>query len=127
ERVNFVVGLQGLAPYWFELDSAVFISQAGEVSARIEAELDQRITQRLVVQPRVELNLAAQNSARRQVGAGLDSAELGLRLRYHLRRELAPYIGVEQEWRTGRSARFAREAGEDPSVTQLVAGIRFWF
>jgi len=127
ERVNVVLGLQGLAPYWFELDSALFVSHRGEVTARIEAELDQRITQRLVLQPRVELNLAAQNSVERQVGAGLDSAELGLRLRYHVRREFAPYVGVEQEWRAGRSARFARGAGDDPSVTQFVAGVRFWF
>lgn len=127
ERVNVVIGLQGLAPYLFELDTAVFISHRGEVSARIEAELDQRITQRLVLQPRAELNLAAQDSVTRRVGAGLDSAELGLRLRYHVRREVAPYIGVEQEWRTGRSARFARADGENASVTQFVAGVRFWF
>lgn len=127
ERVNAVIGLQGLAPYLFELDSALFISNRGEVTARIEAELDQRISQRLVLQPRVELNLAAQTSVEQRVGAGLDSAELGLRLRYHLRRELAPYVGVEQEWRAGRSASFARANGEDPSVTQFVAGVRFWF
>lgn len=127
ERVNVVLGLQGLAPYLFELDSALFVSHRGEVTARIEAELDQRITQRLVLQPRLELNLAAQDSLERRVGAGLDRAELGLRLRYHVLQEFAPYIGVEQEWRLGGSARLAREAGEDPSLTQFVAGVRFWF
>jgi|TARA_Y100000296_G_scaffold64189_2_gene75233 copper resistance protein B len=122
-----VIGIQGLAPYMFELDSALFLSHRGDLTARIEAELDQRIAQSILIQPRAELNLAAQDVPELGIGAGIDSFELGVRLRYEIIREIAPYIGVEQVWKTGRSADFARAAGEDPSVTNFVLGIRFWF
>ena len=122
-----VIGLQGLAPYMFEVDAALFVSHRGDVTARIEAELDQRISQRLILQPRAEINLAAQDVPRLGIGAGLDSVEAGVRLRYEFIREFAPYIGIEQSWRVGNSADFARAAGEDASVTNYVVGIRFWF
>lgn len=122
-----VIGIQGLAPYMFELDSALFLSHRGDLTARIEAELDQRIAQSILIQPRAELNLAAQDVPELGIGSGIDSFELGVRLRYEIIREIAPYIGVEQVWKTGRSADFARAAGEDPSVTNFVLGIRFWF
>lgn len=127
DRTHAVIGVQGLAPYLFEVDAAAFLSQEGDLTARIEAELDQRITQRLILQPRGELNLSAQDIRELGIGAGLDRAELGLRLRYEFTREFAPYVGVEQEWRTGRSADYARATGEDPSVTNYVVGVRFWF
>lgn len=126
-RTHAVVGVQGLAPYLFEVDAAAFLSDQGDVTARIEAELDQRITQRLVLQPRVELGLSAQDIPELGVGAGLDHVEAGLRLRYEIVPEFAPYIGLEQEWKLGGSADYARAAGEDPSVTSLVLGVRFWF
>lgn len=122
-----VIGIQGLAPYMFELDTALFLSHRGDLTARVEAELDQRIAQSILIQPRAELNLAAQDVPELGIGAGIDSFELGVRLRYEVIREIAPYIGVEQVWKTGRSADFARAAGEDPSVTNFVLGIRFWF
>ena len=122
-----VIGVQGLAPYLYEVDAALFVSHRGEVTARIEAEIDQRITQRLILQPRAELNLSAQDIPRLGVGAGLDKVEVGVRLRYEIVREFAPYIGVEQSWKVGRSATYARASGEDPSVTNYVVGIRFWF
>ncbi len=122
-----VIGLQGLAPYFFEVDAAAFLSHRGDVTARVEAELDQRITQRLVLQPRAEVNLAAQNIPALGIGAGIDKIELGLRLRYEFIREFAPYVGIEQSWRVGNSASFMRAKGEDPSVTNLVLGVRFWF
>jgi len=122
-----VIGIQGLAPYMFELDSALFLSHRGDLTARVEAELDQRIAQGILIQPRAELNLAAQDVPELGIGAGIDSFELGVRLRYEIIREIAPYIGVEQVWKTGRSAYFARAAGEDPSVTNFVIGVRFWF
>lgn len=127
ETTHAVIGVQGLAPYWFEIDAALFLSTRGDVTARIEAEVDQRITQRLILQPRIEANLSAQDIAVLGVGAGLDQIEVGARLRYEITREFAPYIGVEQSWRTGQGARFARGSGQDPSTTSLVAGIRFWF
>ena len=127
ERTHAVLGVQGLAPYMFEVDAAAFLSTKGDLTARVEAELDQRITQRLILQPRAEVNLSAQDIPELGVGAGLDSVELGLRLRYEFVREFAPYVGVEQEWKVGQSADYARLAGEDPSVTNYVVGVRFWF
>ena len=127
DTTHAVIGVQGLAPYLFEVDAALFLSQRGDVTARIEADVDQRITQRLILQPRVEANLSAQGIPELGIGAGLAQIEVGARLRYEIAREFAPYVGIEQSWRTGRSADFARARGEDPSVTSLVAGIRFWF
>lgn len=126
-RTHAVIGVQGLAPYTFEVDAAAFLSNKGDLTASIEAELDQRITQRLLLQPRAEVSLSAQDIPELGIGAGLDSVELGLRLRYEIAREFAPYIGVEQEWKVGQSADYARLAGEDPSVTNYVVGVRFWF
>ena len=122
-----VVGIQGLAPYMFEIDAALFVSHRGDLTARIEGELDQRITQSLILQPRAELSLAAQDVPRLGIGAGIDKFELGVRLRYEIIKEFAPYVGIEQSWRLGNSGDLARLAGEDPSVTSFVAGIRFWF
>jgi len=127
DRTYAVVGIQGLAPYLFEIDAAAFLSDQGDLTARVEAELDQRITQRLVIQPRVEASFSAQDVPELGIGAGLDSVEAGLRLRYHFAREFAPYIGIDQEWRVGRSADYALAEGEDASVTNYVVGLRFWF
>lgn len=127
ERTHAVIGIQGLMPYRFEVDAAAFVSTKGDVTARIEGELDQRITQRLILQPRAELALSAQDIPELGIGAGLDRIEAGLRLRYEFAREFAPYVGVSQEWRIGDSADYARAAGEDPSVTNYVVGVRFWF
>jgi len=126
-RTHAAIGVQGLAPYLFEVDAAAFVSNRGEVTGRIEAELDQRVTQRLILQPRVELSLAAQDIPELGVGAGIDRIEAGLRLRYEIAREFAPYVGIEQEWKLGGSANYARAMGENPTTTSFVAGIRFWF
>lgn len=122
-----VIGIHGLSPYMFELDAALFLSHRGDITAKIEGELDQRITQRLILQPRGELKLSAQDIPLLGVGAGLDKAELGLRLRYEIVREFAPYVGIEQSWKVGGSADYARTKGEGTRATSLVAGIRFWF
>ena len=127
ETTHAVIGIQGLAPYLFEIDAAMFVSHRGDITARVEAELDQRITRRLILQPRAEVNLSAQNVPRLGIGSGIDAVEVGVRLRYEFAREFAPYIGVEQSWRVGRGADFARAAGEDTSVTNYVVGVRFWF
>lgn len=127
ETSHAVIGMQGLAPYMFEVDAALFVSHRGHVTARLEAELDQRVTRHLILQPRVEASLSAQDIAQLGIGAGLDQIELGLRLRYEFTRDFAPYVGVEQSWRTGAGARYARLAGEDPGITSLIAGIRLQF
>lgn len=126
-RSHAVVGIQGLAPYMFEVDAAAFLSDQGDLTARIEAEYDQRLTQRLILQPRAEVNLSAQDIPELGIGAGIDNLELGLRLRYEIVPEFAPYLGIEQEWKLGDSRDFAIADGEDPSVTNYVVGIRFWF
>lgn len=127
DTTHAVIGVQGLAPYRFEVDAALFLSHRGDLTAQIEAEVDQRVTQRLIVQPRIEANLAAQDVPELRIGAGLDRIEIGARLRYEIAREFAPYVGIEQAWRTGTSADFARLRGEARSTTSFIAGIRFWF
>ncbi|WP_147161286.1 copper resistance protein B [Novosphingobium sediminis] len=127
DTTHVVLGIQGLAAYRFEVDAAMFLSHRGDLTARIEAELDQRITQRLILQPRIEANLSAQDIPLLGIGAGLDRIEVGARLRYEVRREFAPYIGVDQSWRIGNGADFARARGQASSGTSFVAGIRFWF
>ncbi|MEH6662192.1 MAG: copper resistance protein B [Parasphingorhabdus sp.] len=127
DRTHAVIGIQGLMPYMFEVDAAAFLSSKGDLTARIEAEYDQRITQRLILQPRAEINLSAQEIPELDIGAGIDNIELGLRLRYEIALEFAPYVGIEQEWKLGGSRDFARLAGEDASVTNYVVGVRFWF
>ncbi|MFA5963796.1 MAG: copper resistance protein B [Sphingomonas sp.] len=125
-RTYATIGFEGLAPYWFEVEGAVFLSNKGDLLGRLEGYYDQRITQRLVLQPRVELNLAAQDVPENRLGAGLTDAELGLRLRYEVSRRFAPYVGVSYEAKTGRTADFARADGRKPTGTGLVAGVRFW-
>ena len=126
-RVYATVGVEGLAPSFFELEGALFLSNKGELLARAEGYYDQRITQRLILQPRVEINLAAQDSRAIGVGSGLSNAEIGMRLRYDIRREFAPYVGVQYSRAFGDTRRFMREAGEDPGGWSILTGIRAWF
>ncbi len=127
DRTFGVLGVQGLAPYWFEIDAALFVSGEGDVSARVEAEYELLLTQRLILQPRTELNFAVQTVDALGIGSGLSTAELGLRLRYEIKREFAPYIGVSWERSVGETADFVRAEGEDPSSVSFVAGLRLWF
>lgn len=126
-RTHAVVGIEGVAPYWFHLKGQLFLSNKGELSARAEGSYDQRITQRLILVPRFELNLAAEDAPQLGIGSGLSDIELGLRLRYEISKKFAPYVGVEWARKLGDTASYARLAGEDPDVTNFVAGIRFWF
>jgi copper resistance protein B len=126
-RVYATVQLEGLAPSFFDLEGALFLSNKGEVMARAGGWYDQRITQRLIFQPRFEVDFAAQNSRDIGVGAGLSEAEIGARLRYDIRREFAPYIGVQYSRAFGRTARYRRDEGEDVGGFQLLAGVRTWF
>lgn len=126
-RTYATIGIEGLAPYQFELDGALFLSTKGDLLGRLGGSYDQRITQRLILQPRVELNFAAQDVREDRIGAGLTDAEIGLRLRYEIRREFAPYVGVSWERKVGDTARFAREEGEDTGGFSFVMGIRTWF
>jgi copper resistance protein B len=127
DRTYLTVGTEGLAPYWFDVEGALFLSTKGEVLARAEGTYDLRLTQKLILQPRAELNFAAQDSRATRTGSGLSNAELGLRLRYEFRREFAPYIGVSYDRRFGKTADYARAAGEDAEVTSFVVGLRAWY
>ena len=126
-RSYLVAGIEGIAPYWFKVNAAGFVSNKGEFRARAEVSYDQRITQSLILQPRVEANIAFQDMRAIGVGAGLTDFEAGLRLRYEVEQEIAPYIGVEWRKQTGATARYSRLAGDDPETVSLVAGIRIWF
>lgn len=126
-RVYATVGVEGLAPSFFDVEGALFLSNKGELMARAEGSYDQRITQRLILQPRAELNFAAQNSREIGVGAGLSDAELGLRLRYDIRREFAPYVGVQYRRAFGRTRDYLRAEGEDANSWSLLTGVRLWF
>ncbi|MDX1704401.1 MAG: copper resistance protein B [Altererythrobacter ishigakiensis] len=126
-RSHLVLGVQGLAPYMFHVDAALFLSDRGDLSARVEAEYDQKITQALILQPRVELEVSAQDIPERDIGAGLTKIEPGLRLRYEFVPEFAPYIGVDYEAKLGETADIARANGDDPNGFKLLVGLRAWF
>jgi len=127
DRTYATIGFEGLAPYWFEVEGALFLSNKGDVLARLEGYYDQRITQKLILQPMAEMNFALQDVPETGVGSGLSDVELGLRLRYEVVKEFAPYVGVEWARKVGDTARFARAAGEDPSGVSFVMGVRAWF
>lgn len=121
------VGIQGLAPYRFELEATAYVGKSGDTAARFEGEYELLITSRLILQPQLELNWYGQSDPERRIGSGLSSVEAGLRLRYEFRREVAPYVGLVRERLVGSTADLARADGLDPEDTRLVAGIRLRF
>jgi copper resistance protein B len=125
-RTYAVLGLEGLNLFWFEVETALFLSDEGDLSARLEAEFDQLLTQRLILQPRVELNLQAQEVSELGLGAGLTDYEAGLRLRYEFVREFAPYVGVSWTQRVGETADML-PSDDDAGKLSFVAGVRMWF
>lgn len=127
DRTFLAAGVQGLLPYLFEVDAAVFVSEDGDVEARIEAEYELLLTQRLILQPRAELTFAAQDNAAFGVGSGLSTVETGARLRYEFTRRFAPYLGVSWSHAVGDTADFVRAGGDEPGVISFVAGVRTWF
>ena len=127
DRAHLVVGVQGLAPYWWEVEGALFLSNKGELTARAEAEYDLRITQKLILQPRAEVNLSAQQVSDLSLGSGLTSANVGLRLRYHVSPTLAPYLGVSYDRAFGGTRRMREADREDATGFSLLTGVRFWF
>lgn len=126
-RTYLAAGVEGLAPYWFEVEATAFLSDKSDLSARLSGYYDQRITQRLVLQPRAEVNVAASGDRARGVGSGVSDFDLGLRLRYEIAREFAPYVGVVWDRKLGDTARYARAGGEGASSVSMVAGVRAWF
>ncbi len=121
------IGVVGLAPYKFEVQATAYIGQGGQTAARFELEYETLLTNRLILQPLVEVNLYGKNDARRGIGSGLSTVEAGLRLRYEFTRKFAPYIGVVRERAFGRTGDFRRGDGGDIDDTRVVAGVRLWF
>ena len=123
----FALGIQGLAPQFLDVQATAFIGQSGHTAARIEIEHDLLLTQRLVLQPLVELSLSGKDDPDRGIGAGLSTGEVGFRMRYEIRRELAPYAGVVWHRKLFATGDRARERGGDAGGWHLVSGLRFWF
>ncbi len=121
------IGLQGLAPYKFELAATVYVGGPRKAELAVEAEYDVLLTNRLILQPKLEASIAADDDPRRGVGSGLGHVEAGLRLRYEVTRRFAPYVGFVHERRHGRTADLHRAAGEGTRESRWVAGLRFWF
>lgn len=121
------IGVQGMAPYKFEVQATAYLGEGGQTALQAEVEYDLLLTNRLILQPRIEATAYGRDDAGRGVGSGLSEIDAGLRLRYEVRREFAPYIGVEWGRSFGRTSDFARLEGEDIEDLRLVAGVRFWF
>ena len=121
------IGFQGLAPYWFEVDGAAYVSEKGDLTADFEVEYDFLLTQRLILQPRAEFLFSAQDISERHLGSGLTHAEAGLRLRYEIAREFAPYVGVEHRVALGGTGDLLDAAGGDAEQTVWVIGLRTWY
>lgn len=126
-RAHAVVGVQGLVPYWIEIDAAAFLSEDGHLTAHFEAEHDVRITQRLILQPQIELGFSLQDNPQQRLGAGLTGAEAGLRLRYEIVPQFAPYVGLRYERAFGDTRQFRAAAGEHVGGWSFLAGLRAWF
>lgn len=127
ERPHAVFSIQGVAPYWCEVDAAAFLSEEGDVTARFEAEYELLLSQRLILQPRIKFEFSAQDIPKIETGSGLTSINAGLRLRYEVVRELAPYIGVEWQRSLGETKNYVDAAGDDAERTVFVVGMRVWY
>ncbi len=127
DRTFAALGVQGLAPYWFETEFTTYLSEDGDLSAALELEYDLLFSQRLILQPRLEAGFSLQEVEEYGTGQGLTDVVFGLRLRYHFRREFAPYIGVSWSRKVGETENLAEAEGEDPETVSFVAGVRVWF
>jgi copper resistance protein B len=126
-RNSLAFGVQGLAPYWFEVEATGYVGESGRTALRLDASYELLLTQKWILQPRIEANAYGKDDTDRGLGSGLSDVSVALRLRYEIRREFAPYVGVEWASKFGDTKDLARAAGEDTNETRLVAGLRFWF
>lgn len=120
-------GVEGLSPYWFDVEATAYVGSENRTALRLAASYNMLFTQKLILKPQIEINFYGKNDAERGLGSGLSDITSGLRLRYEMHRQLAPYIGVEWQNKFGNSADYARLAGEKSNQTRLVAGVQFWF
>lgn len=127
DRDWLALGVQGLAPYWFGLDATAYVGEHGRTALRLDADYDLLLTQRWVLQPRMEMNFFGKTDPARGLGSGISDVSAGLRLRYEIRREIAPYLGAEWTSLRGGTADAARASGEPVRAMRVVAGLRLWF
>lgn len=127
DRNWLALGMEGLAPYWFDVEATAYLGSAGRTALRLSASYDLLLTQRWVLQPRVEASLYGKDDPERLIGSGLSDINAAIRLRYEITRQFAPYVGIEWSGRFGRSADLSRAAGDQTRTTDLVAGLHFWF
>lgn len=127
DRNWLAFGVQGLAPYWFEIDATAYVGEEGRTALSMEAEYELLLTQKWILQPRIEAAIHGKDDDERGIGSGLTEVAAGVRLRYEIRREFAPYVGVEWAGKFGDTKDLAQAAGEETSETRWVAGLRFWF
>lgn len=121
------IGIQGLAPQFFKVSAIGYVSGEGHLGARLEASYDLLITQRLILQPQIELNFYSEDDPARQVGAGLAELDTGLRLRYEITRQFAPYVGVTYLGQYGATANYVSAVGGATQQVRFTAGLRAWF
>lgn len=126
-RTWAAIGVQGLAPYWFEVEATAYLGESGRTHFRFETEYELLLTNRLIVQPLVEVEIYGKSDPERGIGSGLSSANAGFRMRYEFRREFAPYVGITWDRRFFGTADFARTAGAGTSSARLATGLRLWF
>lgn len=126
-RSWLALGLEGIAPYLFDTEATLYVGASGRTAARVKIDYDLYLTQRLILQPRAEVNAYGKSDPGRALGSGLSDLELGARLRYEFRRELAPYVGVNWSRLFGATADLSRADGRDARELQLTLGVRFWF
>jgi len=127
DRTWAAFGVQGIAPYWFHVDATLYAGEHGDTAARLEAEYELLFTQRLILQPRLETNLYGQNDAETGTGSGLSDLTVGLRLRYEITRQFAPYVGIQWAGLYGNAADYARDDNLPTEVTSWVVGLHMWF
>ncbi len=120
-------GVQGLAPYWFNIQATAYLGNSGRTAIRLSSEYDLLLTQRLILQPRLEANFYGKRDPALEIGSGLSSGTLGLRLRYEFSRQFAPYIGIERSQAFGSTANMIEAAGGRRGETRFIAGLRFWY
>jgi len=123
----FVLGFQGLAPYFYEIDSALFFGEGGQIGLRFEAEYEMLLTQKWILAPEIEVNFHSKEDLITGVGSGLSDSQIGLRLRYEFKREFAPYIGINWNKKHGNTATLAKNSGAEVDDSQIVIGVRAWF
>jgi len=126
-RTGFAAGVEGLAPYGIHVDATFGVSQTGVVSARLDASYELLLSQKLIAEPYLEAMLASKDDPEIQLGSGLARFEIGLRLRYEIAKEFAPYVGVSFEQFTGNTAAFVAATGEPTSLVRALVGLKFWF